>query len=116
MKELRVEAARENLQLGRVEAALNPALPIFLGVYKNGVELAVKPMHVAPGHAFQKTVFGQNPDVLREIGVINSAGLKIEHLGCEQRCETDRPRSADDHFGESLPLNVIEHLQNRRKT
>ena len=72
-------------------------------------------MHVTPGHAFEKTVFGQNADVLRKIGVINSARLQIEHLGREQCGETDRSRRADDDFGESLALDVVEHLQNWRE-
>src|ERR1700730_9510509 len=72
-------------------------------------------MHVAPGHALQKTVLRQDPDVLRKIGVVNSARLQVQHLGREQRGQTNWPRRADDHFAESLPLDVIEHLQDRRE-
>src|SRR5437660_8920709 len=116
MKELGVEAARENFQLGRVEAAFDPALAIFFRIHENGIELPVKPMHIAPGNAFEKTVFGQDPDILWEISVINSAGLKIEHFRREQRRKADRSRGTDDDLSESLALNIVEHLQNRRKT
>src|SRR5713101_7624020 len=111
-----VEAARENFQLCRIETALDPALPVFFRVYEDGVELAIEPVHVTPSHAFEEAVFGEDADVLRKIGVINAAGLQVEHLGREQRSEADRSRRADDDFGESFSLDVIEHLQNRRET
>ncbi len=85
MKQVGVESARQNLQFRRIESALDPALPVLFGINENRVELAVEPMHVTPGHAFKKTVFGQDPDVLREIGVINAARLQVEHFGREQR-------------------------------
>src|SRR5712691_12449682 len=115
MKELRVEAARENFQLCRIETAIDPAFPIFLGVYKNGIELSIKPMHVTPGHTFEKTVFGQDSDILGKIGVVDAARLQIEHFGREQSRQTDGSRRANDDFGESFPLDVIQHLQNRRE-
>src|SRR5229473_2844428 len=102
MEQLRVEPARKNFQLGRVKPALDPAFSIFLRVHENGIELSIKPMHVTPGHAFEKTVFGQDSDVLRKIGVINAAGLQVEHLGREQSRETDWSGRADDDFGESF--------------
>ncbi len=73
-------------------------------------------MHVTPRHAFQKTVLSQNADVLREIGVINAAGLQVEHLGREQRRQSNRAGRADDDLGEFFPLDVIQHLQDRRET
>src|SRR6266481_4341817 len=68
MEQLRVEPTGENFQLGRVKSALDPAFSIFLRVHENGIELSIKPMHVTPGHAFEKTVFGQDSDVLCKIG------------------------------------------------
>src|SRR5207248_11621431 len=97
------------------EAALDPALSIFFRVDENYVELAVKPVHVAPRHAFEEAVFGKNADVLRKIGVINAARLQVEHLGCKQTCESDRPWSADNNLGKFFPLNVIKDSKNRRK-
>ncbi len=111
-----VETARKNFQLCRIETAIDPALSIFLRIDEDGVELAVEPVHVTPGHAFEKAVFGEDADVLRKIGVINAAGLQVEHLGRKQRSEADRSWRADDDFGESFSLDVIEHLQNRRET
>ena len=73
-------------------------------------------MHVAPGHALEEAVLGEDADVLRKIGVINAAGLQVEHLGREQRSEANRSWRTDDDFGESFSLDVIEHLQNRRET
>src|SRR5438876_9417309 len=116
MKQLRIEPAGENRQYGRVKSAFKPALSIFHRVHEHSIELAVKPVHVTPGHAFEKTVFSQDADILRKIGVINAAGLQVEHLGREQGCETDWSGRADDNFGESFSLDVVEHLQNRRET
>src|SRR6266705_3663425 len=116
MKQFSVETAREKFQFCRIKPALDPALPVFFRVYENGVELAIEPVHVTPGHAFEEAIFGENANVLRKIGVMNAAGLQVEHLGREQRSEADRSRRADDDFGESFSLDVIEHLQNRRET
>src|SRR5262249_37076656 len=58
MEKLSVQTARKNFQFGRIETALDPALPIFLRIYEHCVKLAVKPVHVVPGDAFEKTVFG----------------------------------------------------------
>src|SRR6266581_2996948 len=73
-------------------------------------------MHVTPRHAFEEAVVSKNPDVLGEIGVINAARLQVEHLGCEQSRQSNRPGRADDDLSEFLPLYVIQHLENRRET
>src|SRR5438132_7317395 len=101
MEQLCVQSAWENFQFFRIKTAFDPAPPIFLRVHEHGIELSVKPVHVTPGHAFEKTVFGQDADILRKIGVINSAGLQLEYLGREQGCETDWYVPAYDKFGES---------------
>src|SRR5436190_9063600 len=116
MKQLCIESTRENFQFCGLKPALDPALQIFLGVHENGVELPVKPMHVTPRHAFKEAVLSKNADVLREIGVINAGGLEVKHLRREQRRESNRAGRADDDLGESFPLDVIQHLQNRRET
>src|SRR5438105_3110924 len=116
MEQLCVQSAWENFQFFRIKTAFDPAPPIFLRVHEHGIELSVKPVHVTPGHAFEKTVFGQDADVLRKIGMINAAGLQVEHLGREQGRETDWSGRADDDFGESFSLDVVEHLQNRGET
>ena len=85
MKQFGVEAARQNFQFCRIESPFNPALLVLFGINENSVELPIEPMHVTPCHAFKKTVLGQDPDVLREIGVINAAGLQVEHFRREQR-------------------------------
>ena len=72
-------------------------------------------MHVPPGQAFEKTVLGQDANVLRKIGVIDSAGLQVQHLGGEQSAQSDRARRADDDFGELFALDVIEDLENWRE-
>src|SRR2546430_4706562 len=82
----RSETARKNFQLRRIEAALDPALSIFFRVDENDVELAVKPVHITPSHAFEEAVLGKNADILRKIGVINAARLQVEHLGRKQTC------------------------------
>src|SRR6202022_1308888 len=115
IEKLMIEAARENFQFCRIKTALDPALAIFLRVYENGVELAVKPMHVTPGHAFPKTVVGQNANVLREIGVIDATGLQVEHFRSEQSSQPDRAWCTNDDLGKFFPLDVIEHLQNWRE-
>ena len=48
--------------------------------------------------------------------MIDAARLQIEHFGCKQCGKPDRPRRADDDLSKFFPLNVIEHLQNRRET
>src|SRR5262245_20595468 len=85
MEQFGVEAAWQNFKFRRVKSAFNPTLPVLFGIDENSVELAVKPMHVTPRDAFKKTVLGQDSNVLREIGVINTAGLEIEHFCREQR-------------------------------
>ena len=115
IEKIGVESARKNLQFLRRESAIDPALPILLRVHENRIELAVEPMHVAPGKAFEKTVLGQDADVLRKIGVINAARLQVQHLRREQPAETDRSRRADDDLGELFALDVIEDLQNGRE-
>ena len=91
-EKLDIEAAWKDLQFRGIEATLDPALPIFFGVNENGVELAIEPVHVAPRDAFQEAVLSEDPDVLREIGMINAARLQIEHFGCKQRGKPDRAR------------------------
>src|SRR5947207_10047433 len=103
MEELRIQSARENSQFFRIKTAFDPTVAIFFRVYEDGIELPVEPVHVTPGHALEKTVFGQDPDVLGKIGVINTARLEIEHLGREQCGQTDRSRRADDDFAETFP-------------
>ena len=110
-----IEAARENFQFRGIEATFDPALPIFFRVYKDGVELTIKPVHVTPCGAFEKAILGKDADVLREIGMINSARLQVEHLGCKQSRQSDRPRRTDDNFGKFFPLNVVEHSKDRRE-
>ena len=73
-------------------------------------------MHVVPRHAFEKTVVGQDTDVLREIGMINPARLQVQHLGGEEGSETNRSWRADDDLGESFTLDVIEHSEDGRET
>src|SRR5438270_5143337 len=104
MKQLGIEAARKNFQFGRIEAAFNPALPVLFRVDENVIELAVEPMHVTPCHAFEKTILGKNPDILGKIGVINAARLQVEHLGREQRGQSNWSRRADDDLREFLAL------------
>src|ERR1700730_6539726 len=84
IEQLMIESARKNLQLRRVEATFDPTLAIFFRVYENSIELAVKPVHVIPRHAFPETVVGQDANVLREISVINAARLQVEHFRGEQ--------------------------------
>ncbi len=109
-EELGIETARKNFKFCRIEAALDPALSILFGINENGVELTIKPMHVPPRHAFQEAVLGQNPDVLREVRMVNAARLQVEHFGREERSQPDRPWRADDNLGKFFPLYVIEHL------
>src|SRR5712691_5096882 len=111
-----VEAARQNFQFCRIESALNPALPVLFGINENSVELPIEPMHVTPCHAFKKTVLSKDPNVLGEIGVIDAAGLEIEHLSREQCGQTNRTGRTNNDLGEPFPLDVIQHLQNWRET
>ena len=95
---------------------LDPALPVLLGIHKDGIELAVEPMHVTPRHAFEEAVFSKNADVLGKISMINATRLQVEHLGREQSRQSNRPGRADDDLSEFFPLHVIQHLENRRET
>src|SRR5262249_28819165 len=115
-EKLGIQAARKNLQFPGVEATLDPPLPILFRVNENGIELPIEPMHIAPRGAFQKAILSKNPDVLREISMINAARLEIEHFGCKQRGKSHRAGSADNDLGKSLPLDVIEHLKDWGKT
>src|SRR5439155_23195514 len=99
MEQLCVQSAWENFQFFRITTAFDRAPPIFLRVHEHGIELCVKPPHVTPGHASEKTVFGQDADVLRKLGMINATGLKVEHIGREQCRETDWSGRADDGVG-----------------
>src|SRR6266436_2746188 len=116
MKQVSIEAARQNFQSCGIEPMLDPALPILLGVDVNGVELAIEPMHVTPRDTFKKAVLGKNPNVLGKIGVINDTRLQVEHLCGEQCSQSNGPGRADYNLSESFPLYVIEHLKNRRET
>ena len=116
MKQFGVEPARKNFQFCGIEPALDPALPVLLGVDEYGIELAIEPMHVTPRHAFKEAVLGKNADVLRKISVINAARLQVEHFGREQCGQSNRPGRADDNLSEFFPLYVIQHLENRRET
>ena len=115
-KKLDIEAAWKDFQFRGIEATFDPALSILFGVNENGVELPIEPMHVTPRDAFQEAVLGKNSDVLREIGVINAARLQIEHFGCKQRGKSDRSGRADDDLSKFFPLNIVEHLEDRRET
>ena len=95
---------------------LDPALPIFFGVNKDGIELTIEPVHVTPRHTFKEAVLGKNADILWKIGVINAARLQVEHFGREQRGQSNWPGRADDNLSEFFPLYVIQHLENRRET
>src|SRR4029077_10183087 len=101
-----------NFQFCRIEAAFDPALTVLFGINENGVELAVEPLHITPRHAFEETVLRQDADVLRKIGMINAAGLQVEHLGRKQCRKPNRARCADNNLGETFPLNIIQHLKN----
>ena len=48
--------------------------------------------------------------------MINAAGLQVQHFCRRQRRQPDWSRRADDDFGESFPLDVIEHAQDWWKT
>ncbi len=72
-------------------------------------------MHEVPGQALEEAILGEDADVLREIGVVNAAGLEIEHLAREERGETDRAGRADDDLGKVFALDVIEHLEDGRE-
>src|SRR5262245_31865392 len=85
MEQFGVQAARQNFQFCRIESAFNPALLVLFGINEDSVELPVKPMHVTPRHALEKTVLGEDPNILREIGMIDAAGLQVEHFGRKQR-------------------------------
>src|SRR5689334_25320488 len=80
-----VETARQNFQFFRRKSSRNPTSAIFFRVDKYAVELAVEPLHVSPGDTLQKTIIGQNADVLRKVGVINPAGLQVQHFRRRQR-------------------------------
>src|SRR5262249_9048713 len=116
MKEVGIESARQDFQFCGIKAPFDPALSILFGIDEHGVELPVEPMHVTPRDAFQKAVLGKDADVLRKVGVINAAGLQVEHLGGEQPSQSNRAGRADDDLSESFPLDVIQHLQNWRET
>src|SRR5262249_35869354 len=54
MEKLGVESTRKDFQFFRLKPALDPALTVFLRVHEDGVELIIKPVHVAPRHALEK--------------------------------------------------------------
>jgi hypothetical protein len=83
---------------------LDPALPVLLGIHKDGIELAVEPMHVTPCHAFQEAVFSKNADVFGENRMINATCLQVEHLSRKESRQSNRPRRADDDLSEFFPL------------
>src|SRR5207249_821599 len=89
IEKLGVETAWKNLQLRRVEPTIDPALPIFFRIDEHGIELAIEPMHITPGHALEKAVLGQNANVLRKIRVVDTARLQVEHFRREQCREPD---------------------------
>src|SRR5881227_1738288 len=47
--------------------------------------------------------------------MIDAARLQVEHLGCEQRSQSNRTWRADDNFSEFFSLYVIQHLENGRE-
>src|SRR5437660_11462265 len=108
MEQLCVQSAWENFQFFRIKTAFDPAPPIFLRVHEHGIELSVKPVHVTPGQALEKTVFGQDADVLRKIGMINAAGWQVAHLGRDPGRESDGAGSGEEDVGESDWVDVRE--------
>src|SRR6476646_10452815 len=100
-EECGVETTRQNFQFFRRKSPRNPASAIFLRIDK---------------YAFQETIVGQNTDVLRKVGVINPAGLQVQHFRRRQRRQPNWPRRADNDFSESFALNVVEHAQDRWET
>ena len=90
-------------------------MAIFFGIDEDTVELAIEPVHVTPGDAFEVAVLGEDSDVLRKIGVVNPAGLQIEHLGSEQRGQANRAWGADDDLGKLFALDIIQHLEDGRE-
>src|SRR4030095_12129681 len=114
-KESGVESAREDLKFPGVDPALDPALPVLLGVNEDCVKLAVEPVHVFPGETLEEAVLSQDADVLREVGVIDTAHLEVEHLAGEQRGKTNRAGRADNDFRKVFALDGIEQLQDGRE-
>src|SRR6266853_2990360 len=47
--------------------------------------------------------------------MIDAARLQVEHLGCEQRSQSNRTWRAYDNFSEFFSLYVIQHLENGRE-
>src|SRR6476646_11502386 len=99
-EECGVETTRQNFQFFRRKSPRDPAAAIFRRIDKYAVELAVEPLHVSPGYAFQETIVGQNADVLRKVSVINPARLEVQHFRRRQRRQPDWPRRADNDFSE----------------
>ena len=112
----RIKTPWQNLDFVRRYPPINPTVPVILRIHVKQIDLRIEPVHVVPCERFKKTIIRQDPNILRKIGVINSAGAQSERLGCNQRSDPDRPRRADNQLSEFLTLNVIHHLQDRRKT
>src|SRR5690606_38130643 len=85
IKERGVEAAREDFDALRGDAAVDPRAAIALAVHVEEVELVVEPLHEIPRERLQEIVVGEDADVLREVGVINATGAQAEDLAGEQR-------------------------------
>ena len=47
--------------------------------------------------------------------MVDARGAQAEQLGAAERAEADRPRRADDELGETLALDVIEHVEKGRE-
>jgi hypothetical protein len=74
-----------------LDAAVDPATPILLRVYVDGVLLPVEPPHVGPRQALEELVLRQDADVLGEVSVINPARFQVQHLRGEKAGEPIGP-------------------------
>src|SRR5258708_33017322 len=79
------------------------------------VQLGIEPLHEIPGQGLHVIVLGEDPHVVRNISVINPDGAYVEDFGGDQSRQTYRARGTDNQFRESLLLNVVDHMQNRRE-
>ena len=116
MKEAGIEASREDAQLPGGDAAVDPAPAVVLGVHVDGVKLGVEPVHVVPCQRFHQSVLGEDADIFRKIRVVDAGGGEAKHLGGRKCGKAHRAGCADDDLGEVPRLEIIDDLQERRKT
>ena len=116
MEHPRIEAAGKDVQFFAGDPPVDPAFSVVLGIHVDHVQLAVEPVHEIPREGFHERIVGEDPDILREVGVVDPDRAEPEGFRGRERAEPGRARRADDDLGEPAAFEVVKNLEDRRKT